>query len=85
MAEGRSGVDSVPQRVRDSPGIINNLLKSSTTTLTGLSKRMDTVVLVLQVSTSWMKKCTKYTAYERRDSGTNAFQDSIWLTTPGQT
>lgn len=56
MAEGRSGADSVLQRVRDYPGIINNLLKSSTTTLTGLSKRMDTVVLVLQVSTSWMKK-----------------------------
>lgn len=41
---------------RDSPRIINNLLKSPTTTLTGLSKRMDTDVLVLKVSTSWIKK-----------------------------
>lgn len=56
MAEDRSGVDLAPQRVGDSPRIINNLLKSPTTTLTGVSKRMDTDVLVLKVSTSWMKK-----------------------------
>lgn len=56
MAKDRSGADLAPQRLGDAPRIINSLLKSPTTTLTGLSKRMDTDVLVLKVSTSWMKK-----------------------------